>query len=130
VYIKSPSILIISFCIFSGSVDTLNDISPVSTLKSSYIGCLKPKLHKKDITDKLIGYKAISDLQKLNKLFEPPTIYSIHQHLPSLEMSDKEIEQLIAIDKNQERKVKVIIDKKITDSFSKISDESILVKGF
>lgn len=102
----------------------------LSTLKSSYIGCLKPKTTKKEILEKLIAYNEISNVRRLKRMFEQPTIHQIKYHLPKLKMTDKEIMELIDIDAKQERKVLSVIDKKIADSFSKILNESILVKNF
>ncbi len=120
----------IGYTIISSNKKLATDSFLLSTLKASYVGCLKPKTTKKELVEKLIAYNAISNLRKLKKMFEPPMIHSIKYHLPTLEMTDKEIENLIAIDKKQERKVHSFIDKKISDAFSKISTEPILIKNF
>jgi hypothetical protein len=102
----------------------------LATLKSSYIGCLKPKTTKKEILEKLIGYDEISNVRRLKRMFEQPTLPQIKYYLPKLKMTDKEIMELIDIDAKQERKVLSAIDKKFADTFSKILNESVLVKNF
>ncbi len=120
----------IGYTIVSSKKKLATDKFLVSTLKTSYVGCLAQKITKKEMLEKLIAYQSISNLRKLKKIFDTPMIHTIKYYLPTLEMTDKEIEDLIAIDRKQERKVQSAIDKKITDAFSKISIESILIKNF
>lgn len=129
-YIKGTEKYFSVYTIVRSKKKLQSDKVLVSTLKTSYVGCIIQKLTKKEMREQLITYKLIYNLRELKRIFVAPPIHLIKYYLPSLKMTNKEIEEWIAIDEKQERKVQYVLDEKIAEAFSKLSNKSILIKNF
>ncbi|APC01619.1 hypothetical protein [Polynucleobacter asymbioticus] len=98
--------------------------------KPKYIGCLPNNTTKKALIDSIKGFQSIASLEKLKGFFDSPLLFIIKHSLPNLDMTDKEIESLIKIDKKQTRDVHSIINQRLSDANANFNSEPILIKNF
>lgn len=129
-YRKKQDEFTIGYTIIKVSKNLTTDKFLLKFNKPKYIGCLPNKTTKKILVNKIQGFQSIAAIERLKRFFSSPSLHDIKDRLPNLDMTDKEIEALIKIDKKQVRDVHAIINKKIADTYSNFTNESLLIKNF
>ena len=129
-YIKKQEEFTIGYTIIKADKKLTSDKFLSNFNKPKYIGCLPSKTTKKVLIDNIKGFQSIAALERLKHFFDCQTLFIIKDRLPNLDMTDKEIEALIKIDKNQKRDVHAVINKKIADAKANLDSEPLLIKNF